>query len=44
VVLCFEDVHAVQVCHARWFADWFEEHCGVKVAELDATVTGRLPT
>jgi hypothetical protein len=36
VVLCFEDVHAGQVCHRRWFAEWFEEHYGIAVAELPA--------
>jgi hypothetical protein len=37
VVLCFEDVHAGQVCHRRWFAEWFEERYGIAVAELPAT-------
>ncbi len=36
VVLCFEDVHAGEVCHRRWFAEWFEERYGVAVAELPA--------
>ena len=34
VVLCFEDVYAGQVCHRRWFAEWFEERYGIAVAEL----------
>jgi hypothetical protein len=35
-LLCFEDVHAGQVCHRRWFADWFEERYGIEVPELGA--------
>jgi hypothetical protein len=34
-VLCFEDVHAGQVCHRRWFAEWFEQRYGVQVPEVD---------
>jgi hypothetical protein len=36
VLLCFEDVHAGQVCHRRWFAEWFEERFGIEVPELGA--------
>jgi hypothetical protein len=32
-LLCFEDVHAGQVCHRRWFADWFETRFGLVVPE-----------
>jgi hypothetical protein len=35
VVLCFEDVHAGQVCHRRWFADWFRDRYGTDVSELE---------
>jgi hypothetical protein len=42
VVLCFEDVFAGEVCHRRWFAEWFEERYGVTVAELPAA-QARLP-
>ena len=36
VVLCFENVHAGEVCHRRWFAEWFEERFGIQVPELPA--------
>jgi hypothetical protein len=42
VVLCFEDVHAGQICHRRWFAEWFEERYGIAVDELPAA-QARLP-
>jgi hypothetical protein len=35
-VLCFEDVHAGEQCHRRWFASWFEERHGLVVPELPA--------
>jgi hypothetical protein len=34
VVCCFEDVHAGEECHRRWFADWFESRYGIAVPEL----------
>jgi hypothetical protein len=34
VVLCFEDVHAGQVCHRRWMAEWFVERFGLTVPEV----------
>jgi hypothetical protein len=34
VVLCFEDVHAGQVCHRRWFAEWMQDRHGVEFPEL----------
>jgi hypothetical protein len=36
VLLCFENVHAGQECHRRWFAAWFEEHYGIAIPELEA--------
>jgi hypothetical protein len=46
VLLCFEDVYAGEICHRRWFADWFEERFGIEVPELPAPlpkgVQGRL--
>jgi hypothetical protein len=36
VLLCFEDVEAGQVCHRRWFAEWFEDRYGIEVPELTA--------
>jgi hypothetical protein len=33
-LLCFEDVHAGQVCHRRWFAEWFEKRYGIAIPEL----------
>jgi hypothetical protein len=35
-VLCFEDVTSGQVCHRRWFAEWFEDCFDLVVAELTA--------
>ncbi len=40
-VLCFEDVHAGQECHRRWFAEWFEQRFGDVVPEVvDVDRTG----
>lgn len=36
VLLCFEDVHAGQLCHRRVFAEWFEERSGQPVPEIPA--------
>jgi hypothetical protein len=36
VLLCFEDVNAGEVCHRRWFAEWFEQRYGVVVPEVGA--------
>lgn len=36
VLLCFEDVHAGEECHRRWFAEWFEAAYGIEVPELPA--------
>jgi hypothetical protein len=36
VLLCFEDVWAGQVCHRRWFAEWFEQRHGIVLPELEA--------
>jgi hypothetical protein len=36
VLLCFENVHGGEVCHRRWFAEWFEDRHGIVVAELPA--------
>jgi hypothetical protein len=33
-VLCFEDVHAGQDCHRRWFAEWFQQRFGMEVPEV----------
>jgi hypothetical protein len=40
-VLCFEAVHADQVCYRWWFADWFEDPCSILVAELAARPADR---
>ena len=32
-LLCFENVHAGEACHRRWFAEWFEERYGIVVPE-----------
>jgi hypothetical protein len=34
VVLCFDNVHAGESCHRRWFAGWFEDRFGIAVPEL----------
>jgi hypothetical protein len=36
-ILCFENVHAGEACHRRWFAEWMEERYGIAVAELPAS-------
>lgn len=33
-LLCYEDVHAGQVCHRRMFAQWWEGKTGQRVEEL----------
>ncbi len=33
-LLCYEDVHAGQVCHRRMFAQWWQTRTGQEVAEL----------
>lgn len=35
-LLCYEDVHAGQVCHRRMFAQWFEGKTGIMVPELQS--------
>lgn len=35
VVLCFENVHAGDVCHRRWLAEWMADRFGIKVDEVD---------
>lgn len=35
VLLCFEDVRIGDVCHRSIFAQWWEDHTGVPVPELD---------
>jgi hypothetical protein len=35
VLLCFEDVHAGELCHRTIFAKWWEEQTGEHVHELD---------
>jgi hypothetical protein len=42
VLLCFEDVHAGEECHRRWFAEWFERRHGIVVPELPADAEGQL--
>jgi hypothetical protein len=37
-VLCFEDVHVGEVCHRRWFAQWFEDRYGIEVPELPGLI------
>jgi hypothetical protein len=37
-VLCFEDVHAGQECHRRWFAEWFEHRFGLEVPEVPEVI------
>jgi hypothetical protein len=41
VVMCFEDVHAGEVCHRRWFAEWFGRRFGIEVPELPARPASR---
>ena len=43
VVLCYENVHAGQHCHRRWFAEWFEGRYGIEVPELVDVDHPRLP-
>ena len=33
VLLCFDDVEAGEICHRRWFADWFQRRFGIEVPE-----------
>jgi rubrerythrin len=33
-LLCYEDVHAREVCHRRMFARWWTEQTGQEVPEL----------
>lgn len=40
-LLCFEDVHAGEVCHRHMFADWWEERTGEEVRELNYWPTGQ---
>jgi hypothetical protein len=40
-LLCFEDVHAGQVCHRRMFAAWWEQRTGQEVPELQFSVSSR---
>ncbi len=39
-LLCYEDVHAGQVCHRRMFAAWWEEQTGQVVKELGSGSSG----
>jgi hypothetical protein len=39
VVLCYENVHAGQSCHRRWFAEWCHQRHGLVVPELPAPLT-----
>lgn len=34
-LLCYENVAAGEVCHRRWFADWYEGRFGIAVPEFD---------
>lgn len=34
-LLCFEDVHAGQLCHRRLWASWWQERTGQTVPELE---------
>ena len=40
-LLCFEDVHAGEVCHRHMFADSWEERTGEEVRELNYWPTGQ---
>jgi hypothetical protein len=33
-LLCYEDVHAGEVCHRRMFAEWWKEQTGQSIPEL----------
>lgn len=35
-ILCYEDVHAGEECHRRWFADWMETRFGILIPEVEA--------
>jgi hypothetical protein len=35
VMLCWEDVHAGQVCHRRYVAEFIEDRTGIVVPELE---------
>jgi hypothetical protein len=35
VMLCWEDVHAGQVCHRRYVAEFIEDETGIVVPELE---------
>lgn len=39
VLLCYEDVHAGQLCHRRVAAEWLEEQTGQQVPELENLAT-----
>jgi hypothetical protein len=39
VLLCFEDVHAGQLCHRRVFAEYWHERTGQAVPEIPAKTT-----
>ncbi len=41
-LLCYEDVHAGQVCHRRMFAEWWQSRTGQEVEELRGCGTSRL--
>jgi hypothetical protein len=34
VLMCYEDVHAGEVCHRRWLAEWFRTRYNVDVPEI----------
>lgn len=42
VLLCYEDVHAGEICHRRWFADWAEEVWGWQIPEIPPA-SSRMP-
>jgi hypothetical protein len=39
VLLCYENVHAGQLCHRRVFAEWFEERTAQAVPEVEILAT-----
>ena len=43
-LLCFDDVHAGEECHRRWFASWFERRFGIDVPELPPPSGGATST
>ena len=43
VTLCYEDVHAGQLCHRRYLADWLEEKARITVPELGPDMIPRRP-